>query len=902
MKKKVVKITALLLVLIAAILVAVPLFLESKIGDLLKDKVNLSINGTFDFSEAKLSLIRSFPNAELRIQDAYLINEAPFKGDTLFGAGEISLTMSVLELFKGPKDPLQIKRLAIDKGTISVKVDAEDNANYDIAITEEGASAGTVSENAFSFDLQEYSVTNTRITYQDLTSGTLLAVSDINHTGSGDLSLAASELETTTSALVSLTVNNTQYINESAVVLQATLGMNLEESTYTFLKNEGKINQLPLVFDGFVKINEENQEMAIHFATPSSDFKNFLAVLPEAYAREMTEITTSGNFMVEGTIEGVLDDTHIPMLNITMQSENASVKYASMPKTIDNIVINAAVINTSGLAKDTYVVINKGAFSIDDDQFSVDAKIADLLGNTQVNATMQAQMNLANIAKAYPMEGASNLKGILKGNIRTQFDMASIEKKQYQNTQTSGQLTVSNFEITTEQFKYPIVLNSLAMDFKPARVSVREMNGKMGDTDFTITGALHNLLGFLFNKENVEGNFTMVSNTFAVNDFMVDESLDDPSSETSEAIKIPSFLECTIQAQATKVLYDNLTLQEVKGLLTIADETVVVSDLTSSLFQGKLAVNGTVSTKNEHPSFEMNLGASEFKIGEAFASLELFQLLAPAAKALRGTMNTEITIAGDLRNDFTLDFATITGNVLAELFGTELNPERAQIVSALSNQLQFIKPENIKLNGLKTALSFENGRVQVKPFTVNYQDIAITVNGSHSFDQQLNYTATLDVPAKYLGSEVTTLIAKIDEKELENLTIPITATIGGKYASPEVKTDLTSGIKSLTTQLVAIQKQKMLSKGKEKASDLIGSVLSGKSKSSDTLGSQTESKNAVQGVLGSILDKNTQKQDTTTKDTTTTVKKDVVKESAKSILGGLLRKKKKDTMLKDTIN
>jgi hypothetical protein len=350
-------------------------------------------------------------------------------------------------------------------------------------------------------------------------------------------------------------------------------------------------------------------------------------------------------------------------------------------------------------------------------------------------------------------------------------------------------------------------------------------------------------------------------------------------------------------------VYDDLALQEVKGLLTIKDETVTISELTSSLFQGKLAVNGTVSTKNEQPSFEMNLGASDFRIGEAFTSLELFQMLAPAAKALTGTMNTEIKIAGDLNNDFTLNFNTITGNVLAELFGTELKPEQAQIVSALSNQLQFIKTENIKLDGLKTALSFENGQVKVKPFTVNYQDIDITVNGSHSFDQQLNYTATFNVPAKYLGIEVNTLIAKIDEEELQNLTVPITATIGGVYTSPKVQTDLTSGIKNVTSQLVAIQKQKMMAKGQEKATDLIGSVLSGKSKTSDTLGSQSDTQKGVEGVLGTILGKSAQKQDSVSQDTTTAAKKDVVKESAKSILGGLLRKKKKDTTTpKDTIN
>ncbi|MBT8264489.1 MAG: AsmA family protein, partial [Muriicola sp.] len=407
MKKKVVKITALVLVLLIGALLAIPVVLENKIGDLLKDKVNQSINGTFGFSEAKLSLIASFPNAELNIQDAYLINSAPFEGDTLFSARSLSLTMSVFELFNDAKDPLRIKRLGLDTAIVTVKVDADENANYDIATSAEGTSDPTESENAFSLELQEYALTNSKITYQDLTSETYLEVSEIDHVGSGDLSSTSSELETTTNALLSLVLDSTNYINKNPIELRATLGINLQENTYTFLKNEATINRLPLVFDGFVKINEENQEMDIHFSTPSSDFNNFLAVLPETYAKEMADVTTTGNFEVEGTIKGILDDAHIPMLNITVQSENASLKYASMPKTIDNIVINAAIINTSGLAKDTYAVLQKGAFSIDDDQFSVEAKIEDLQGNPKVDATIQAQMNLANIANAYPMEGAT---------------------------------------------------------------------------------------------------------------------------------------------------------------------------------------------------------------------------------------------------------------------------------------------------------------------------------------------------------------------------------------------------------------------------------------------------------------------------------------------------------------
>ncbi|MBT8301911.1 MAG: AsmA family protein, partial [Maribacter sp.] len=154
--------------------------------------------------------------------------------------------------------------------------------------------------------------------------------------------------------------------------------------------------------------------------------------------------------------------------------------------------------------------------------------------------------------------------------------------------------------------------------------------------------------------------------------------------------------------------------------------------------------------------------------------------------------------------------------------------------------------------------------------------------------------------AKYLGTEVNSLIAKIDEKELENLTIPVAANIAGNYASPEVTTDLTSGVKNLTTKLIDIQKQKLINKGKDKAGALLGDILTAKTtdKDSTTVPQQEQTNDAVKDVLGGIISGNKQAQDSVAqdKDTSSTVKKDPVKDAAKSILGGLLgNKKKRDT-------
>ncbi|MBO0331469.1 AsmA family protein [[Muricauda] lutisoli] len=898
MKKKVLKITGITLLILLAIVIAVPLFLQGKIEDVIKTKVNNSINATLDFEEADLSLLRSFPNANVELTKLSLVNKSPFEGDTLFASSKIALSLAIKELFKSADEPIVIKTLNIDGAKLHIKADAEGNANYDIA-KESEASTSTPSEESsenFTLNMDSYAITNSTIIYEDLGSGMLLDISEMNHSGTGDLSLEKSELKTLTDALVSFEMDSTQYLNKNKINLDALIGIDLSENKYTFLENKALVNQLPLVFDGFVKVNEDNQEVDITFKTPSSDFKNFLAVIPEAYASNIENVETTGNFEVKGEFKGVVDDEHIPTFKIAINSENASFKYPDLPKSVRNVYIDTEINNETGITEDTYVNINRLSFIIDEDKFNLNAKIRELMGNTKVNAHMDGRINLANISKAYPVPNGYNLKGVLNADVTTAFDMASLEKKQYQNTTTSGKASVSGFEYASEELKNPVAINAAAVTFNPNTVTLDSFKGKTGSTDFDAKGTLANLLGFMFNDENIEGRFTLNSNHFALNDFMVEETEEAPESTEEETgstakgeerIKIPSFLDCTVEATANTVVYDNLNLKNVKGTLIIKDETATVKNLTSDLFGGTLGLSGAVSTKQENSTFDLNLGMNNFNIGESFAGLELFKVLTPLASALQGKLNSDIKIAGNLKDDFTPNLATISGNLLAELLSPKLDAQKAPLVSSLDSKLNFLDTEQINLDGLKTALTFDNGAVKVKPFTLKYKDININVDGSHTFDKQMQYKATLDVPAKYLGAEVNKLIAQMNDQSMGEVTVPVTANIGGSFANPSVSTDLTSSVKTLTSKLVEMQKNKLVNQGKDKAKDLLSDVF--KKEESDT--TKTKS-SGVKEAIGNILGG---KKDTVTTDTSKT-EKDEVKNAAKSILGGLLGKKKKDTV------
>lgn len=872
--KKFLKIVGIILLIFIAILIAVPFVLESKIDAIVQNYADENLDADLSFDDVSLSLISSFPSAEVSVENLKIVNRAPFKGETLATAKALSFEMPIGELFKGSDEPLVVNEIIADELLLTLKTNKNGTTNYDIVKQDEDASTVSESEeqsSGFSFDIQNYELNNSAFTYIDEGSNTSLYATEINHNGKGIFSGEVSELDTKTEAKISMSVDSTQYLSNNIIKLDALIGMDLEQNKYTFKENKGFINALPLEFEGFVQMVEEGQQIDITFKNPESSFKDFLAVIPEAYAKNIENVNTTGNFTVNGVIKGLVSEETIPTLDINMKSDNASFKYPDLPKSVRNIMINASVKNTTGNADDTYVDLDQLDFKIDEDVFKSEAHIKNLTGNMLVSANLDGVLNLANITKAYPVELENQLSGILKGKLNTSFDMDAIETNAYQRIKNNGSVSVTGFVFSSEDIVNPIQINKANLTFKPGTVSLNSFDAQTGKSDFSATGTINNLLGFLLSDKKLQGSFNVNSNTFAISDFMVeDESASETSNKTtsdSESLKIPDFLDCTITANAKTVIYDNLNLKNVKGQLSIKDQNANLSNMTTDLFNGQLGISGNVNTKEAKPKFDMKLAMQQFDISQSFKDLEMLQVLAPIAKVVQGKLNSTIDVSGLLDENFSPDLTTISGNALAEILTSNVDVSKSPLLSGLDSKLDFIDFNQLQKD-IKTKLSFENGQVSVKPFTLKYKDIPIEVSGSHSFSNAMSYSAVLQVPAKYLGSDVNRLIGQINDAEVNKVSIPITANIGGTFSSPSISTDLTSGVSSLTKQLVEIQKQKLVGKGKDKISDLLGNVLGGNNSTK--------------------TDSTTVKTDSTKKDP-----KDAIKEGVGNVLGGILNGKKK---------
>lgn len=862
MKKKIFIGIGLFFIIIIAALFAIPILFKDQLISKIEKTINQKVDATVSFDDVNLSLFKNFPQANVGIENLVIINKAPFKGDTLVSFKELNLQMSIKELIKGENEPMILQSISVKNGLANILYNKEGVNNFDIAVKDESKVADDKSK-PFSLNINTYKIENFKFKYFDEKSKVKLLVTNLNHEGAGNFAAQKLDLTTKSTAKMSLDMDKTNYMKDIVITLDAVLGIDLDKQKYTFKDNTAKINELPLQFNGFIQMLESGQEYDLTFKTPTSSFKNFLGVIPAVYAGNIKDVKTFGDFTVNGKVNGILNDTMVPKFNIAIASNNASFQYPSLPKSVQDIIIDMKIINDSGFTNDTYINLDKLSFKIDQDIFNAQARIQSLATNPVIEAALKGTINLSNFTKAYPVKLTTPLSGVLTADVTTKFDMQSVENNQYQNIQSGGNMTLVGFKYAGEGMAKPVTISKAVIAFNTSQIKLNQFNATTGKSDIALVGTLDNFYGFLFKNQILKGNFNMNSNQFLVADFMAPTKTTTTSSTTTskptntnkESIKIPDFLDCSITAKANTVVYDNLKLKNVSGIMIIRDEAVRLLNVKTDIFGGQIGMNGQVSTKGKTPIFNMDLDLNKVDISQSFTQLQMLEKIAPIAGVIGGRLNSKIKLSGNLdAKEFTPDLKSLTGDLLGQLLESRINPSNSQVLTTLTQNIKFLDVSKLNLNDVKAVVTFDKGKVNIKPFKIKYLDIVAEVGGAHGFDQSMNYNLKFDVPAKYLGPEINKLLAKLSPAEASKLdNIPINAVMTGNFKSPKVTTDMKTAMTTLATKLVNVQKEKLINQG----TSALGGYLGGKKNETDTtkVKKNDDVKNTATDLLNGLFKK-----------------------------------------------
>ncbi|QHS62776.1 AsmA family protein [Chitinophaga agri] len=824
MLKKILKFVGIFLLVLVIAAIAIPYFFKGKIMSLVKTELNKQLVADVDFKDVDISLIRHFPRLAVALEDLSVVNRAPFAGDTLFAVKKIDLALNLMSVIKG--DKMDIYNVAVISPRIHAIINKQGQANWEITKpdTAQTTPADTASAK-FALDLQQYSIEDATIRYDDEQGDMGMLIEGLDHQGKGDFTQDLFTLQTKTQAEgVTFRYGLIPYLLRTKTTMDADIQVDNKTSTYTFQQGKATLNNLELAFQGFFKlVNDSTYGMDLTMKAPSTQFKDILSLVPAIFMQDFDKIKTSGTAAFDGYVKGNYSTNEMPAFGLNLAVKDGFFQYPDLPKPVKNIQVKMSVNNPDGIPDHTVVDIPAAHAEMDNTPLDIRLLVKTPVSDMYVDGAAKGKLDLSKVSQFVKLEEGTALTGLIDADVSAKGNMSAIEKQAYDKFYAAGSILISDLLYRSKDYPDGVKVNTLSMQFNPKNVTVSRFDGQYMGTNFQANGEVNNMLAYMLKNQPLDGKLNVKADKVDLDKWMGTTETTTavtPADTASAPFAVPANLNLALQAQVDQVHYDKLDMSNLSGNLLLKDETVSMQQIKANALQGNMEVNGSYSTKNSktNPDINMSYNVQNVDVQQTFNAFNTVQALMPVAKFLSGKINSKLELTGKLGQDMMPLLSSLTGD--GNLLVLEGALQKFAPIEQLANTLNVTQLKNFSLKDIKTYFAFENGRVKVNPFKVNVSNISMLVGGSHGFDQSLDYTLQMTLPRSVIGKQGDALITSL-ASQATNKGIPVNISdsvhlnvlLGGNIMKPTYKTDLqetaTGTLNNLKDQATALVKNRV---------------------------------------------------------------------------------------------
>jgi len=525
----------------------------------------------------------------------------------------------------------------------------------------------------------------------------------------------------------------------------------------------------------------------------------------------------------------------------------------------------------------------------------------------------------------------------MKGNVKLESDYFLVDEwmpapAAPNQEPTAGQLDtgVSSSPTVFDRFDFTTDLTARQIDyerytindaqvkgqFTPNEFTISSASAKIDESDIQMSGEIRNGFDYAFNKETLQGDIQVNSNYLNLNHFMelVDESgttENQPEATNDERMEggiilVPDNINMTIAAKVKDLLYTNMKIKNLDGVLNVADRAVELRDVQGETLGGQAAFTGRYDTEDPaEPYYGMKLDLSRLRFQESFQTLNTFQQLAPIGQFLEGIFNTSLSLSGTLGKGMMPNLNTLDAKGFLETINGTI--KKYPPLEKLGEKLRIIELQDaVNLANTRNWIEVVDGAVEVKPFDLAVDGIPMTIAGRHGLNMEMNYDIKAAIPREKLDNNALTdalgqsmdvvkqqaqqLGINLQQSETVNLLIHLSGTIkspkfGISLLGADGQTSLKEAVAQKAEEEINKQKDRLRDtlatekeKLKQKAEEAVDSAKTVLDQQVDSLKKKAGSK--VDSLLKSKADS-------------------LLKDPAKQVLDTLLKNKEVDRLKKE---
>lgn len=510
------------------------------------------------------------------------------------------------------------------------------------------------------------------------------------------------------------------------------------------------------------------------------------------------DIVSKGNYSKE--------DKKFPITKGNFEIKNGLIQTAYYPKPIQNINLKANLNSATGDFKDASFVLSPANFTFEGEPFNLNASFKNF-DDINYDVKAKGSLNVARIYKVFSQKGL-DVDGFIKADLSLAGKQSDASNGRIGNLKNSGTLEVKNIKTTSDYLAKPFLIENGLFTFNQDKMNFSNFNGKYGTSDISMNGNLENVINFVLSENQIlKGNFNLTSNYLNVNEFIPTTTYEteDETEKTEVAgvVQIPTNLNVSIQTNALKTQYEDVTIENLKGNLVIQNGSLRLSNSSLGIIGATAKMDAFYKNEGTQKAyFDYKINASEFDIKRAYNEIKMFREIVTAAESAEGIVGLNYSIKGVLNNQMEPIMPSLEGNGTLSVKKVKMKSFKLLNVVSAKTENPDIKDPDVSKVDIKTTI--KNNIVTIERFKFKVAGFRLRFEGETSLDGKLNLKmriglpplGILGIPIKVLGTQENPDIKlgkkseDLEETEYIDGVTPINTTVPATTTpSPTIQND-----------------------------------------------------------------------------------------------------------------
>jgi AsmA protein len=472
----------------------------------------------------------------------------------------------------------------------------------------------------------------------------------------------------------------------------------------------------------------------------------------------LKDLDMKGMMLADIKANGIfsMDKKLFPKTDGFLNLKNGWLKTSFYPNPIQNINLTATIKNPESTFSGLSVNINPFQFDFEGNPVFVNADLQnfeDLLYKVRAKGVL----NIGRIYKVFARKGL-DVSGSITADLSLNGRESYATTGQYSKLDNRGTLVLKDIKATTSYLPKTFNLNEGNFEFENEKMWFRKFHATYGKSDFSLDGHLLNTINyFIERKGTLHGNFALHSNYILVDEFMAlkngdndDKSLEleyakAENPKSSGVVMVPKNLDVSLEANATKVQFKGLDIDQLQGSVAARDGQIYLTNTSFNIIGSRMNIDARY--QDESPitaNFDVAYKVEDFDVQRAYKEIDMVRELATSAKSVSGIVSLDYKLKGDFDENMNPIYPSLEGGGVINL--RDVAVKNIKMLSVIGDNIGGDGFDNPDMKGVNIETHIKDNLIHIDKFTFKVFILRPSISGTASINGLLDILVRVGLP------------------------------------------------------------------------------------------------------------------------------------------------------------